>query len=81
MIAGSFGELLLLKAPDLPNPNGKPADKHEAAERSTARRPRLPNAQKSCYMSLKIRSRQGVQPVCLQTDPPYRTSLKARVAR
>lgn len=46
MITGNSGELLLLKAADLPNPGGNPAGKYEAAEYPTMRHPRLPKAQK-----------------------------------
>ena len=81
MIAGNFGELLLHKAADPPNSDRKSAGKHEAAENPIVRRPRLPNAQKSCYLGLKIRSRQGTQPAYLRTDTLYRTSLNARVTR
>lgn len=81
MITGNFGELLLHKAADPPNPVRKSAGKHEAAEYRTMRHSRLPYAQKSCYMSLIIRSRLEVQPAYLRTDTLYRTSLNARVAR
>lgn len=81
MISGNFGELLLLKAADPPNSDRKSAGKQEAAEYSIMRRPRLPNAQKSCYMGLKIRAQQRAQPAYLRTDTLYRTSLNARVTR
>lgn len=60
MITGNSGELLLLKAADLPNPGGNPAGKYEAAEYPTVRHQGLPKAQKApLYESEKSVTKRG----------------------
>ena len=60
MITGNSGELLLLKAADLPNLGGNPAGKYEAAEYPTMRHQGLPKAQKApLYESEKSVTKRG----------------------